>query len=46
MISKYMRIGGGKHGNMENELFDFAMLERVVSQWMAKQENEDCRNSP
>jgi fatty acid/phospholipid biosynthesis enzyme len=30
-----MRIGGAKHDNMANELFDFALLGRVL-QWMVK----------
>jgi hypothetical protein len=31
-----MRFGGAKHENMANELFDFALLERVVLRWMVK----------
>jgi hypothetical protein len=32
IISKCMRIGGAKHDNMANKLFDFALLGRVVLQ--------------
>jgi hypothetical protein len=31
-----MRIGGEKHDNMANEMFDFALLGRVVLQWMVR----------
>jgi hypothetical protein len=31
-----MRIGGAKQDNMANELFDLALLQRVVLQWMVK----------
>jgi hypothetical protein len=29
-----MRVVGAKHDKRANELFDFALLERVVLQWM------------
>jgi hypothetical protein len=35
-ISKHMQIHEAKHADMANDLFDFAMLERRVLQWMAK----------
>jgi len=35
-ISKHMQIHEAKHADVANDLFDFAMLERRVLQWMAK----------
>jgi hypothetical protein len=35
-ISKHMQIHEAKRADMANDLFDFAMLERRVLQWMVR----------